>query len=285
MKTIIEVDNGQIFFKNFHLGPIKTKLPEGVICGLVGRNGAGKTTFLKGVSGLPCFHEGEVIYKQKPVDFLDPEIRTKMTYISNDIQMYSDFSVKQAVEFVSKLHVKWDYTWFYYWLNVFQINQDVQIHQLSKGMKMKLNLLLGLGHQPDIVLLDEPTDGLDSIARKHFFDLLQGYMETEGRTIILSTHYTKDIEGICDYVLFMKNGQIEVEGEVDLLKENYRYFSLPPETDLEEMAGIVSFNKTDVEKKGVISKKHVSELPEHAIIKTPTLDDLFYYVVEKGAAE
>ncbi|MBU9713348.1 ABC transporter ATP-binding protein [Evansella tamaricis] len=280
MEVIIELRNGITKYKNFQLGPMDLQLSTGVITALIGRNGAGKTTLLEGLSGLSPFQKGDVYYYGTPINFLEPEIRTKMTYISNDIQMYSDYSVKQAIEFVSTLHKNWDTSWVNHWLTVFQIRASVQIHQLSKGMKMKLNLILGLGHRPDVVFLDEPTDGLDSISRQQFFNLLQEYVEQEECTVVMSTHYTKEVEGICDHVIFLKNGMLSLVGEVEEMKESYHVFSVPPKEDLSGVKGIESFTTTSVETKGVIQSQTVATLPNHAVIKKPSLDDIFQYVVE-----
>jgi ABC-2 type transport system ATP-binding protein len=282
MNNIIEVRNGMTKFKGFQLGPIHIEIPKGMITALIGRNGAGKTTFLKGISGLSPFHEGAVTYNGTEIDFLDPLIRTKMTYISNDLQMYSDFTVKQSLNFVSKLHKNWADLWIEEWLRVFQILPHHQIHQLSKGMKMKFNLLLGLGHEPNLVLLDEPTDGLDSISRQQFFDLLQAYIEKDDRSVVISTHYTKEIESICDYVIFIKNGATPLFGEVETLKEAYKVFSLPPNETISGINGIISSVTTRLETKGIIRTEAISNLPDYAVIKKPTLDDLFLFVVEEG---
>ncbi|MFN7253503.1 MAG: ABC transporter ATP-binding protein [Anaerobacillus sp.] len=282
MNNIIEVRNGMTKFKGFELGPINIEIPRGMITALIGRNGAGKTTFLKGISGLSPFHEGSVTYNGSEIDFLDPLIRTKMTYISNDLQMYSDFTVKQSLNFISKLHKNWADLWIEEWLRVFQILPRMQIHQLSKGMKMKFNLLLGLGHEPNLVLLDEPTDGLDSISRQQFFDLLQAYIEKDDRSVVISTHYTKEIESICDYVIFIKNGTTPLFGEVETLKEAFKVFSLPPNETISGINGIISSVTTRLEKKGIIRSEAVTNLPEYAVIKKPTLDDLFLFVVEEG---
>lgn len=285
MESILSVKNAKRKYKRFQLGPMNVQIPKGMITAIIGRNGAGKTTFLKGISGLSPLDEGEVAFNGNPVDFLLPEIRTKMTYISNEIQMYSDFTVKQAIDFIASLQPNWDHAWVEEWLQVFDIHPASEIHELSKGMKMKLTLLFGLGHQPELVLLDEPTDGLDSIARQQFLDLMQKYMENEEKSIVLSTHYTQEVEGICDYVLFIKKGKIQLAGEVAELKERYRYFSLPPKVDLTNIDGILAFERTDLETKGVILTEEAASLPPDAIIKIPSLDHIFFYVVEQGGRE
>ncbi|MCD8511674.1 MAG: ABC transporter ATP-binding protein [Bacillus sp. (in: Bacteria)] len=285
MENILTVNNAKRKYKRFQLGPINVQIPKGMITAIIGRNGAGKTTFLKGISGLSPLDEGEIAFNGNPVDFLLPEIRTKMSYISNEVQMYSDFTVKQAIDFIASLQPNWDHVWAEEWLKAFDINPASEIHELSKGMKMKLTLLLGLGHQPELVLLDEPTDGLDSIARQQFLDLMQKYMENEEKSIVLSTHYTQEVEGICDYVMFIKNGKMQLVGEVAELKERYRYFSLPPNVDLSDIDGIPAFEKTDLETKGVILTEKAAFLPTEAIIKIPSLDHIFFYVVEQGGRE
>ncbi|MBU9720656.1 MULTISPECIES: ABC transporter ATP-binding protein [Bacillaceae] len=277
----LEVWQGMTNYRRFQLGPIDLQIPKGMITAVIGRNGAGKTTMLKGLCGLPPFQKGKVYYRGVEIDFLDPTIRKYMTYISNDIQMYSDFTVNQAIEFVASLHETWDEDWFHLWLTKFKVRTDVQIHELSKGMKMKLNLLFGLGHQPKIVLLDEPTDGLDSISRQQFFDLLQAYIADNNCSIIISTHYTKDVEGICDHVVFMRDGQVTEYGEVEEIRQNYRLFSLPPNEMIHEREGVIAIT-TGVETKGVVLTELVDTLPENVVIKKPTLDDIFLYVVENG---
>ncbi|UCZ54396.1 ABC transporter ATP-binding protein [Bacillus shivajii] len=269
-------------YRRFTLGPITLQIPKGLLIALIGRNGAGKTTLLQGMSGINVFDQGDVQFEQESIDFLDPKIRTKMTYINNEIQMYSDYTVEQSIHFVSSFYSNWDNEWVNYWLNVFQIHRLNEIHELSKGMKMKLNLILGLAHKPSLVLLDEPTDGLDSISRQQFFDLLQAYIEDGDKTVILSTHYTKDVEGICDYVLFLKNGNLSLKGEVEKLKEEFTFFSLPPTTNEQNLSESAIVVKSDVELKGILPSSECDDLPNEAVMRPPSLDDLFFFVVEKG---
>lgn len=288
MERLLEMRQCTKKYKSFKLGPLSMSIPRGMISALIGRNGSGKTTLLKGISGLSPFQQGELLMDGEEINFLDPKIRTKMTYISNDIQMYEHFTGKQALEFVGNLHMNWDHEWTKRMIETFQLDLTKQIRDLSKGMKMKLNLILGLGHKPKLILLDEPTDGLDSISRQQFFQMLQQLIaEDEERAILLSTHYTKEVEGICDYVFFLKNGSLTLEGIVDELKESYRFFSLPrDQMNLMKKQEIVAWSgENELELTGMIRTEDVNVLPAHALLKTPSLDDLFYFIVERGKRE
>ncbi|ADU29801.1 ABC transporter ATP-binding protein [Evansella cellulosilytica] len=281
MESIVEVNDVKKKYRNFTLGPIHAVIPKGMITAIIGRNGAGKTTFLKGLCGLPPFNEGRVLMHGEEMNFSNEMIRSDIVYISNDIQMYSDFTIKQALDFIESLHLNWDDDWVSKWLHIFELSTNVQIHELSKGMKMKLNLILSMAHQPSLVLLDEPTDGLDSIARQQFIQLIQEYIEDGTKSIIISTHHTKEVEDVSDYILFFKDGRIKLYGDVMSIKDKYRTFSVKADREVSKVNGVTFFEKTSLEVKGVIHSECIDALKD-AVFKVPSLDDLFYFVVEKG---
>ncbi|OLO38801.1 hypothetical protein BTR23_11100 [Alkalihalophilus pseudofirmus] len=154
-----------------------------------------------------------------------------------------------------------------------------KVYQLSKGMKLKLNMLLVLCFHPAVLILDEPTAGLDPLARQELLLLLQQWIETGEKTVILSSHITTDFEQMADYVIFLKEGQVAINDQKEQLKDNYLYFTTSLHMKLPR-SGIYGYQKGAYEVTGIIDKEHGDELDGHC--RPPTLDEILYFVVEGG---
>ncbi|WP_216829076.1 ABC transporter ATP-binding protein [Alkalihalobacterium elongatum] len=279
MSNVVKVKRAVQSYKDFQLGPIDLNIKEGFITAVIGRNGAGKTTLLKGISHAEPFLSGEVqvaniSYDQDRVNFNET-----ICYVSEEMNMYSYFTVQQAIDFVSSFYPNWDIELEDRLLNEFKLPPKKQIHHLSKGMKLKLNMLLALCFHPKVLILDEPTAGLDPVARQELLMLLQQWIETGEKTVILSSHITTDFEQIADYVIFLKEGQVLLYEEKEQLKENYLYFTVSPQTNLPK-TGIYSYQKGMYETTGIIDRDQEEQF--EAQYRPATLDEILYYVVERG---
>ncbi|MFV8826812.1 ABC transporter ATP-binding protein [Alkalihalobacterium sp. APHAB7] len=280
MKGIVTVNSAVQSYKEFQLGPIDLSIKEGFITALIGRNGAGKTTLLKGIAHVEPFLSGEVTVANSSYDQDRLHFNRNICYVSEDINMYSDFTVRQSINFVSSFYSNWDSDLEERLLNEFQLSPKKKIHQLSKGMKLKVNLLLALCFHPKVLILDEPTAGLDPVARQELLVLLQQWIETGDKTVILSSHITTDFEQIADYIIFLRDGQIALYDDKEQLKDKYLYFTTNHHTDLPR-TGVYGYQKGPYEVTGVIDTEQENTFD--AKLRPATLDEVLYYVVEGGA--
>lgn len=279
-RPAVELHDATISFKHFQLGPLDVEIKSGYITAVIGRNGAGKTTLLRLIANrLPltdgkCTVFGTNFVKER--SFLNERI----AYVSHELEMYEYFTCGEAIAFVKAMQPHWSADLEKQLIEQLGIPLKRKIYELSKGMKLKLNLLFALAYKPRLLLLDEPTEGLDPIARRELLDLLRSLMIDEEQTIVLSSHVTSDLEQIADYVVFLHEGQIALAGEVSELKEAYRFFSASKGSKLDERL-IVAKRELAFSIEGILRTEYLTQFSD-LNTRLPNLDELLMYVVERG---
>jgi ABC-2 type transport system ATP-binding protein len=222
IENILELKNVQKRYKGFVLDGISLSLPKGYILGLIGPNGAGKTTTIKILMNMVKRNGGEV-----QVFGLDPQksakqIKNKVGYLGEEHHFYGNKTVAWTGKFVSTFYDSWDTNTFHSLLTNFEISRTKKTRELSKGMKVRFSLALALSHQPELLILDEPTAGLDPVIRREVLDLLQKKSKNEGKSVIISSHITDDIMRTADLVAFLIEGKIVLVSEMDELLSNWK---------------------------------------------------------------
>ena len=196
------------------------EVPAGRIVGLIGPNGAGKTTALKAILGLIPF-DGEL-------SVLGRDPRTQRDDLMNDVCFIADVAVlprwirvKEAIEFVAGVHPRFDRERCQRFLANTQLKPDMKVRELSKGMIVQLHLALVMAIDAKLLVLDEPTLGLDILYRKQFYQrLLEDYFD-EDKTILVTTHQVEEIEHILTDVLFIRDGKIALDAPMDVVGERF----------------------------------------------------------------
>ena len=199
-ENILEIKNLRKRYKGFALDGISLDLPQGYILGLIGPNGAGKTTTIKILMNMVKRTDGEV-----RVFGLDPQrnakkIKNKVGYLGEEQYFYGNKTVAWTGNFVSAFYDDWDTNVFQSLLTGFEISRTKKTRELSKGMKVRFSLALALSHNPDLLILDEPTAGLDPVIRREVLELLRKKSKNDGKSVIISSHITDDM--ITDLPLF-----------------------------------------------------------------------------------
>ncbi len=222
MSNAIEITGLTKSFSKFQLGPVNLTVPRGAIYGFVGPNGAGKTTTLDLLLGMGQPDGGHI-----SIDGLDHTrdevaVKQKIGYVSPDLNFQMWGKVGNAIRFVKGFHATWDDRHCEYLLKTFRLGVDDKIGTLSFGSKIKLALVLALAWRPPILILDEPTVGLDAVARHDLFGELLESVGKEDRTILISSHALSDVERFADRLGFIKDGRMLLEGETAELIQRYR---------------------------------------------------------------
>lgn len=209
MSALITVDNIVKKYKNFTLDKVSFELESGHIYGFVGENGSGKSTTMKAISSLINLDEGHVLINGKESQDLEPEEREKLGFTLDEICLPDNLKIRLINNILKSAFENWDETLFFKYLTTFNIDVNKKIKELSKGMKAKFNIVISLCHGANILILDEPMNGLDPVARDEFCTLLNDYIEKgENRTILISSHIISDLEKICTDFIFIHNGKI-----------------------------------------------------------------------------
>lgn len=222
MTHIVEIDNLRKEYKGFALDNITLKVPPGSIMGLIGPNGAGKTTTIKIMMDMIPPQSGSVrifgLHHRKNIK----SIRNRVGYVGEDQNFYGDKTVAWTGKFVSEFFDDWDTNLFQKLLTDFAISRTKKTKDLSKGMKVKLSLAIALSHNPDLMILDEPTAGLDPVIRREVLELLRTFPANGKKSVIISSHITDDITRIADYVTFLIEGKIALSEVKDELLAKWK---------------------------------------------------------------
>lgn len=207
------------------------EVPGGAVFGLLGRNGSGKTTTLQMLMGLLRRQEGEIeVLGHDPAR--EPlEVRAKVGYVPERPKFYPWMRVGELIGFVARHRPTWDDAWATELVRRFGLDAGRRIGGLSKGENAMLALLIAVAFRPPLLVLDEPAQGLDPVARRRFFEgVLAGYGE-EGGTVVISSHLIRDISTLVDHVAILGRGGLLCSASVESLRRRIRAFRVAPAGD------------------------------------------------------
>ncbi len=207
-------------YQNFTLDCSLT-VPEGCVTGLVGRNGAGKSTTFKAVLGLIGIDGGSARVFGKPAAKLTKADREQMGVVLSNAGFSEYLKVQDLVPILRNMYHSFDEAGFLHKCGRLRIPLDKQMKDFSTGMRQKLQITAALSHQARLLILDEPTAGLDVVTRELLLDMLREYMEQEGRSILISSHISTDLESFCDDIYLIDEGKIVLHEDTDILLSSY----------------------------------------------------------------
>ena len=232
--------------ENWALRDCSFRLPRGRIAALVGPNGAGKSTLLHLAVGLLAPDAGTVrIFGATPFD--NPSILADIGFVAQDTPLYADFTAAELVTMGGKLNRRWDGGLARMRLAQLGIPPDRQVGKLSGGQRAQVALALALAKRPRLLLLDEPVASLDPLARREFLQALIGSVAETGTTVLLSSHLLADLERICDFLIVLNAGAVQLVGDVDDLVAEHRQLIGPRDAggDIPGVAAVVRASHTD----------------------------------------
>ena len=217
---MIEIRQLQKNYQDFHLD-CSLRVEDGMITGLAGKNGVGKSTTFKAILGLIRADGGEVeVFGKKAAD-LRTEDREQMGVVLSDSGISEYLAVEDLIPVMKNLYTKFDEKSFRERCERFDLPYHKKIKEFSTGMKRKLQINLALSHEAKLLILDEPTAGLDVSAREELLDMLREYMEPGDRSILISSHIATDLEGFCDDIYLINDGKIVLHEDTDVLLGKY----------------------------------------------------------------
>ena len=201
------------------LDGVNINVKKGSVYGLVGPNGAGKTTIIKILMGIYRPDSGSVAIDGEAV-YENTRIKGRMLYISDDLYFFPGYSIKDMANFYKGIYPNWSDEKFNAMADVFKIDTKRIVRRLSKGMQKQVAFWLALSANPDIMVLDEPVDGLDPVMRKKVWSLMLADVAEREMTVLVSSHNLRELEDVCDYVGIMNKGRIVIEKALDDVKGN-----------------------------------------------------------------
>ncbi len=214
------------------LNNLNFDLTRGSVTGLLGKNGAGKTTLIKSALGLIKPQSGEIRVMDEAVWDLSPEAKARLGYVPQEPSLYEWMKVGQMLDYIGAFYPEWNRDRVMQLLSEWEIDAAGRIKTLSVGQKQKLAILAAIGHEPELLVFDEPVANLDPMARRQFLKTILDIAAEGDNTVLFSTHITSDLERVADRVAVLKGGKIVFNNELDVLKDSVKRLHIASEKEL-----------------------------------------------------
>ena len=279
-------------FDGFHaLDGLSLSAPRGAVYGLVGPNGAGKSTFIRHLAGIYRQDAGELLVDGEPV-YENPGVKEKIAYIPDDIFFYTQASIRDMARFAASLYPRFDRERYEKLSALFGLDEKRPMRKLSKGQQKQAAFQIAMAQRPELLVLDEPVDGLDPVMRRQIWSVLLSDVEQYGTTVLVSSHNLRELEDVCDHVGIMNHGRMMIERSLSDLQENLVKLQLayPDGGSLPEGLEIVHESATG-RLRQLILRGRAEELTEKIAATRPlfldlvplSLEEIFIY--ELGGAD
>ncbi len=217
---MIKVTNVVKTFGSFTaLNGANINVKKGSVYGLVGPNGAGKTTVIKTLTGVYRPDSGKITVDGEEV-YENTKIKSRMVYVSDDLYFFPGYSIRDMASYYRGIYSDWSDERFNTLNNIFKIDTKRNIRSLSKGMQKQVAFWLGLSANPDVMILDEPVDGLDPFMRRNVWNLMLSDVAERELTVLVSSHNLRELEDVCDHIGIMNKGVVVIEKDIDEVKGN-----------------------------------------------------------------
>ncbi|MBR2452934.1 MAG: ABC transporter ATP-binding protein [Clostridia bacterium] len=245
---MIKVNGVTKYFDEFRvLDDFSLNVRRGTIYGLIGPNGAGKTTIINHINGVLLPNSGTITINDEKV-FENEKVKQRVLSISDDWFYYSTFTIREMAKFYKAVYPAFNVHRYESIKKIFNIDERRQIRKLSKGMKKQVAFWLSLSAMPDVLILDEPLDGLDPVMRKQVLNLVIADVADREMTVLVSSHNLRELEDICDWVGIIHKGKMILEKPLDDLKGAVHKYQLvlaeEQGTLLESMENVLHISKT-----------------------------------------
>lgn len=272
-------------YGNFALRNLSFSVPQGYITGLIGPNGAGKSTVIKTIMGMVLPEKGRISVLGQPVSGSEGSYKQYIGYISDENIYYEYLTMEQMKRIVAPFYERWDEALFTQYMELFELPKRKKIKDCSKGMKMKFAIALALAHHPTLLIMDEPTAGLDPVFRRELLDLLAEYILDENNTILFSTHLTTDLDRVADYVTFLNRGELVFSDSKDEVLEHYVIVKGSGELlDADVRRELVGVRETAVGFEALAKDRVKARalFGDNVLLERPTLEEIMYFTAKGG---
>lgn len=281
MENILEIEGLNKTYDSFQLKNIDLKIPKGSIMGLIGENGAGKSTIIKTMLNIARKDSGKVRIFSMDMDKNEKEIKERLGVVLDEKNFQDSFTPEIINKIMKKIYTNWQEDRFTYYLEKFSLKKDQEVKGFSKGMKMKLAISVALSNENDLLILDEPTAGLDPVVRNEILDELLEYVQDENKSVLFSTHITSDLDKIADYISFVHKGEmIFSESSQDLILRHGLIKCSLEESKKIDQADIVGYRMNKFGYEGLVSDKEMAKSKYPGLIIDPVnIEEIMLYYI------
>ena len=283
MKQAVEMKNVvKAYDRGFRLGELNITIPSGVIVGLIGENGAGKTTMIKSLLNVIRIDQGTIRIFEQDHQQQESKIKEEIGVVLDQTFFPELLTPKEINSIMKEIYSSWDQELFFQYLKNFSLPVDKQIRKMSKGMRKKLEIATALAHHPKLLILDEPTSGLDPVVRNEVLDLFLDFIQEEDHTILFSTHITSDLEHIADQIIFIDQGKILLNQSRDELLDNYGILKCPLEQmDTIDTQDYIAYKKNRYDAQFLVTNRRaVQKKYTDSIVDPASLEDIMVFMIK-----
>ena len=281
-ENILEIDNLSKDYGDFVLDRVSFLLPRGAIMGLIGENGAGKSTTINCILNEIQKSSGKVLIFGKDHISDEIEIKSKLGVVFDENHFPDIFTPMEIGKYMSGIYPGWEWVVYRQFLEKFELPKDKKIKDYSKGMKVKLAFAVALSHKAELLILDEATSGLDPIIRDDVLDMLIDFVQDESHSVLVSSHIISDLEKVADYITFLHKGKVIFSHEKDDLVDNYGIVSCGAAIfDTLDKTEIIAYRKEDYQYKVLVKNrdKAAKNYPK-AIVSPATIEEIMLFYVK-----
>jgi len=260
-EPVIKVDKlRKAYGRNEVLRGVDIEVPAGAIVGLIGTNGSGKSTLIKCLLGLLRATSGQMRIFGEDVWDLSADAKSRLCYVPQEVKVYPWMRVKHVIDYTSAFYPNWSDDWVKDLVERWELPGNALVSTLSGGQAQKLALVLGLGHRPELMILDEPVASLDPVGRREFLRSVLELTSGDERTVLFSTHITSDLERIASHVAILREGRIAYFDELDVLKDQFKRLRIQSGRELPSSFNVAGSLRTEVQgQTALVAMPHVSE--------------------------
>ncbi len=269
-------------YQEFTLSDISFEVPQGTIVGLIGENGAGKSTIINTVLGLTHKDGGSVTILGKPEQEIDFATRNQIGVVFDSNNFPNGLTPRKLNKLLKNVFLSWDEDMYFTTLEKISLPTNKKIKTFSKGMKMKLSIAVSISHHAKLLILDEATSGLDPIVRDDILDMLLDFVQDEENSILVSSHITSDLEKIADYIVFIHDGCLVFSKSKDELLESYGIIKCgAAQFDALDKRDIISYRKQDYEWQVLVADRNMARKKySNTVIVPATIDEIMLLYIK-----
>lgn len=284
MKNALMIEGLTKNYKDFTLNNVSFEVPRGAIVGLIGENGAGKSTTISSILGLVKKNHGTITILGREEEEIDNTTREQIGVVFDGSNFSEELSPKKLNKVLREIYTSWDEKLYFSLLEKMSLPIDKKIKTFSKGMKMKLSIVVAFSHHPKLLILDEATSGLDPVIRDDVLDMFLDFVQDEKNSVLVSSHITSDLEKVADYIVFIHAGEIVFSKPKDELLENYGIIKCGAEQfDNINREDIVTYRKQDYEWQILVSdKNYIQRKYPKAMVVPVTIDEIMLLYIKGG---
>lgn len=282
MESVVSIKNLSKKYKGFEIKDLNLDISKGYITGIVGKNGAGKTTILKSMLDMVVPESGEVRIFGKNIRDNAVELRNRIGIVLGGGNYYENLTLRQHKNIIAPFYTRWNERDFERYCKMFELPVSKKVEELSTGMRVKFTIALALSHNAELLLMDEPTAGLDPVVRDEILELLLEIMQDEQKSIIFSTHITSDLDKIADYIVLVKNGEIKLsEPKDDLLERHAIIKGSAADLSANQHHALISYHEHRYGFTGLTAQKELFTAA-HLTVERPSIEDIVIYYTRDG---